>query len=214
MRVDVTVLGAGIVGVCTALHLQERGADVALVDRSAPGETAALAPDLHAAAVTLAARGGDTAQFDRLLAAAEAEKDPAFRRRYLIGLAAFEDPALAARALTMTLGEHVPLQELAFYVAGLIVNPVVRDDAWALLQARWADVLAKTTGAPTILRRIIESLGMLPERRHLDAVRAFLAAHPVDSAKQAIAQTLERMEQDVALRERLRDDLSAWISAR
>ncbi len=62
--------------------------------------------------------------------------------------------------------------------------------------------------------RIIESLGMLPERRHLDAVRAFLAAHPVDSAKQAIAQTLERMEQDVALRERLRDDLSAWISAR
>ena len=42
MRVDVTVLGAGIVGVCTALHLQERGADVALVDRSAPGEGASF----------------------------------------------------------------------------------------------------------------------------------------------------------------------------
>ena len=42
MRVDVTVLGAGIVGVCTALHLQQRGADVALVDRTGPGEGASF----------------------------------------------------------------------------------------------------------------------------------------------------------------------------
>lgn len=35
---DVTVLGAGIVGVCCALSLQERGLSVTLVDRQAPGE--------------------------------------------------------------------------------------------------------------------------------------------------------------------------------
>ncbi|GGE41672.1 FAD-dependent oxidoreductase [Agaricicola taiwanensis] len=38
MRKDVTILGAGIVGISTALHLQARGLDVALVDRRAPGE--------------------------------------------------------------------------------------------------------------------------------------------------------------------------------
>ena len=32
------VLGAGMVGTCTALHLQQRGFDVTLVDRRAPGE--------------------------------------------------------------------------------------------------------------------------------------------------------------------------------
>lgn len=37
MDCDVIVLGAGIVGVCTALHLQERGRSVCLVDRAAPG---------------------------------------------------------------------------------------------------------------------------------------------------------------------------------
>jgi len=37
-RVDVIVLGAGMVGVSVALHLQRRGRDVALIDRRDPGE--------------------------------------------------------------------------------------------------------------------------------------------------------------------------------
>ncbi|WP_102961461.1 NAD(P)/FAD-dependent oxidoreductase [Mangrovicella endophytica] len=37
MKTDVIVLGAGIVGVSTALHLQARGREVALVDRGPPG---------------------------------------------------------------------------------------------------------------------------------------------------------------------------------
>jgi len=37
MKVDAIVLGAGIVGVCVALHLAKRGRSVALVDRRGPG---------------------------------------------------------------------------------------------------------------------------------------------------------------------------------
>jgi D-amino-acid dehydrogenase len=35
---DALVLGAGMVGVSTAIHLRKRGLKVALVDRRAPGE--------------------------------------------------------------------------------------------------------------------------------------------------------------------------------
>jgi D-amino-acid dehydrogenase len=38
LRVDVIVLGAGMVGVSAALHLQKRGRAVALIDRRGPGE--------------------------------------------------------------------------------------------------------------------------------------------------------------------------------
>jgi D-amino-acid dehydrogenase len=38
MDFDVIVLGAGIIGVCSALHLQDRGKRVALLDRRGPGE--------------------------------------------------------------------------------------------------------------------------------------------------------------------------------
>ncbi len=37
MKTDILVLGAGMVGTCTALHLAQRGHSVALVDRGAPG---------------------------------------------------------------------------------------------------------------------------------------------------------------------------------
>ena len=37
MKFDTVVLGAGIVGVCVAVHLQKRGQRVALVDRKPPG---------------------------------------------------------------------------------------------------------------------------------------------------------------------------------
>src|SRR4029077_13535443 len=37
-RTDAIVLGAGIVGVATALHLAKRGLAVALIDRRGPGE--------------------------------------------------------------------------------------------------------------------------------------------------------------------------------
>jgi D-amino-acid dehydrogenase len=37
-RADVVVLGAGMVGVSVALHLQRRGRDVVLVDRRGAGE--------------------------------------------------------------------------------------------------------------------------------------------------------------------------------
>jgi D-amino-acid dehydrogenase len=38
MKKNIIVLGAGMVGVSTALHLQKRGHDVLLVDRTAPGK--------------------------------------------------------------------------------------------------------------------------------------------------------------------------------
>jgi len=38
MRADVIVLGAGMVGVGVALHLQQRGRDVVLIDRRGAGE--------------------------------------------------------------------------------------------------------------------------------------------------------------------------------
>src|ERR1044071_10327300 len=38
LRADVVVLGAGIVGICAALHLQKRGRAVVLVDRRGAAE--------------------------------------------------------------------------------------------------------------------------------------------------------------------------------
>ena len=45
-------------------------------------------------------------------------------------------------------------------------------------------------------------------------IKVFLANHPIDGAKQATAQTLERLTMDVALRERLVPAVAAWLTSR
>jgi D-amino-acid dehydrogenase len=42
MNSSILVLGAGMVGTCTALHLQQRGYDVTLLDRRAPGQETSM----------------------------------------------------------------------------------------------------------------------------------------------------------------------------
>ena len=49
------------------------------------------------------------------------------------------------------------------------------------------------------------------ERRHLEEVEKFLASHELTAARQAVAQTLERLRADVALRERLQPELDAAL---
>jgi puromycin-sensitive aminopeptidase len=63
-----------------------------------------------------------------------------------------------------------------------------------------------------LLRRVVEAMGALVERRHLQEAEAFLGSHPVDEARQAIAQTLERLRQDVELRERAGPAIGRWLA--
>jgi puromycin-sensitive aminopeptidase len=186
----------------------------ARLDRLLAGDAGALEPNLHEAAVAMVAREGDPARFDQFQARFSGEADPAYKRRYLVALAAFESAPLASRARDLALSDFVPLQDAASFIAGLLANRVVRDGAWSMLRERWAAVLARLGGAPMLLRRVVEAVGQLPTRRHLDEAEAFFQAHPVPPARQAIAQTLERMRQDVALWERCAGDVARWLAGR
>jgi puromycin-sensitive aminopeptidase len=187
---------------------------VARLERYLAGQGNALEPNLYDAAVTMAARTGDSKRFDQFLERFRSETDPAFRRRFLFSLAAFEaaEPCLRAQELAFT--DTIPLQEMSSFLGGLLGNPVARDPFWATLRARWDAVAGRLANAPMLLRRVVEAMGLLVERRQLEEVEAFLATHPMDAATQAIAQTLERLRLDVALRERSQEPISRWLDQR
>ena len=186
---------------------------VSRLDRFLAGDARALEPNLHEAAVVMTARAGDGARFDSFRALYEAERDPAFQRRYLMALAQFEDPGLARRGEDLAFGRFVPLQDLASFMGALLANRSAREAFWVELQARFEEVRTATSGAPMLLRRVIEAIGQLPERRHLEEATTFCAVHPVEAARQAAAQTLERMRQDVELRERTQGPIGRWLAA-
>jgi puromycin-sensitive aminopeptidase len=186
----------------------------ARLDRWIAGDRAALEANLHDAAVSLVARAGDAKRFDELQALFRKETDPTFRRRWLLALASFEDHGLAARGIDLAFGDAVPLQDTSSFIATLLGNRTAREPFWARLRIEWDAVHARLRAAPMLLRRVVEAMGALVERRHLEEVEAFLAAHPLEEAKQAAAQTLERLRQDVALRERTQRAIGAWLGKR
>ncbi|ABS26618.1 M1 family metallopeptidase [Anaeromyxobacter sp. Fw109-5] len=190
------------------------GEAAARLDRWIAGDRKALEPNLHDASVAMAARAGDASRFERFRALFAKETDPAFRRRWLLALASFEDPNLAARGVELAFTDEVPLQDVASFVAALLANRTARRPFWERLRADWERLHARVKGAPMLLRRIVEAMGALVERRELEEAEAFLAAHPLDEARQAIAQTLERLRQDVALRERTQAGIGRWLEAR
>jgi puromycin-sensitive aminopeptidase len=177
------------------------------------GGASALDPNLVDIVVVAAARDADDGRFEELRRRARVEADPAAKRRYLHALARVETPELVTRAVELALGEDVPMQDFTSYFGVLLANRVTREPAWRLMRDRWDEVRGKAA-SPMLVRRLVESLAVLPERRHLDEVRAFLEEHPVEGARQATAQTLERLQIDVALRERLMPELARWLDAR
>ena len=169
-----------------------------------------LDPNLLDIVVAAAARGMDGKGFEDLRQSAASELDPAAKRRYLHALAMVEQPALVQRAVDLALDPFVQMQDFASYLGTLLANRATREAAWRLVQARWEEV-RKKGDSPMILRRLVESLGSLPERRHLEQVEKFLAAQELSAARQAVAQTLERLRADVALRERLLPEMAAFL---
>jgi len=184
------------------------------LDRWIAGDRAALEPNLHEAAVALVARDGDAARFDGFLALFVKETDPTFRRRYLLALALFEEPALAARGVDFAFSDEVPLQDTASFIATILANRSARELGWARLRSRWGALKSRLAAAPMLMRRVVEGIGALVERRQLEESEAFLAAHPLEEARQAIAQTLERLRQDVELRERTQGAIGQWLARR
>ena len=104
------------------------------------------------------------------------------------------------------------MQDFASYAGTLLGNRATREAVWQLVQGRWNEV-KKKADSPMLLRRLVESLGALPERSHLEQIERFLSGHPIEGARQAIAQTLERLRMDVALRERLVPEVGTWLRA-
>ena len=171
----------------------------------------ALDPNLLDIVVTAAARNADRARFDDFARRAQTELDPATKRRFLHALARVEAPALVAHAVEVSLTDLVPMQDFTSYLSVLLSNRATREGAWTLIRDRWAEVHAKAD-SPMLVRRLVEALAALPERHHLEQVERFLGEHPMDAARQATLQTLERMRSDLALRDTLMPQVSNWLS--
>jgi aminopeptidase N len=173
----------------------------------------ALDPTAGDAVVRTAAAHGDAALFEALARAAERADKPEERDRYLYALGAFRDPALVDRGLELALSPQLRSQDTAIYLAQFFANPAARDRALAFVTGRWPALAPKVTivGADTTL---VQSMSGFCETRARDQIKQFFAAHPLPAAARTLEQTLERIDNCVALRSGETAAVERWLAER
>ena len=175
-------------------------------------ERRSLEPNLADAVVSLAARSGDEALFERYLAASREATTPQDQRRFLLGLGAFCEPKLVERALELTLTDAVGTQDVALLLMRLIGNRAANETAWAFWKKRFPRLRRRMP--PMLVTRPIEALPALGTRAYRKDVADFFRANPVATGARAVKQTLEQFDLNLAFDERAKSPIARWLEAR
>jgi aminopeptidase N len=185
------------------------------LDRSLRQESPSdvLDPTLRETVVALAAARGDAALFNALIAAADRARSPGERNVYFYAAAGFRDPALIDRALQRALSTELRAQDAARYLAAFFDNSAARPRAWAFVKSNWRELDQKLRGlsAGAVL---VRSLGSFCDASSRDDVRAFFATRRLPGGTGALNQTIERIDNCIALRETQTPSVAEWLAAR
>jgi puromycin-sensitive aminopeptidase len=183
----------------------------AYVDRALAGE-APLDPTIASTALRLAARRGDRALFDGLVAAAQKAGTPEEHYRYVNAVSSFEDPALVQLGLERLLKDEIRTQDAEGYLRGFLSNPnaSVNRLAWSFVKQHAAAVLPKVSISFGDAR-MVGSLVSFCDAGMRDDIKDFFTRNARPAAARALEQTVERINNCIELKGRQERVLSDWL---
>jgi aminopeptidase N len=190
----------------------EKSRELVLQELARPGTVEST---LLNVAVTVAARHGDAALYDKFLARSNTAGNPEEHYRYAFGLASFSDPVLLRRTMDYILSAQVRSQDVKLLIAALLENPDARKLSWPLVRDHWAEVQKKSGdlvyGGDTV---VIAALGTFCDSRTRQDIARFFRAHEVPDATRTLQQALERIDRCAALLPAQPATLTTWLETR
>jgi aminopeptidase N len=174
-------------------------------------DPASVDHELLSAALSVAARDGDAALYNQVLARLNHAKTPEEQYIYQRILTRFSDPKLLQRTLDYAISGDVRSQDALFVIAAVMRNPAGRTLAWDFVQAHWTEI-AKLGGAFGG-GVIVASTGSFCDAGMRDEVKDFFASHPAPASDRGLKQSLERINYCVDLQERQGIQLASWLQS-
>ncbi len=195
------------------------GADESVQDRCAAmfatERSDGVDPDLVASVLAVVAEHAGRAEFDELLARFRRPVDPLDERRYLNALGRLGDPDLAAVVHELTRRE-IRSQDAPYVLGAMLASRQVGPATWHFLGAHF-DELERRFPGNSIHRMLAGVAGLAAldpagEPLLLGDVSTFLDRRVTGARRRLVAQSLERLEINVALGRRLRGRLGALLA--
>lgn len=166
-------------------------------------------PEVATAALAVYARHGGRAEYDRLWTHYEKADTPGDRIRYLRSVAEASEPGLAITTMDRAIEGKIKTQD-TFWVFTRLLMGDAGPDVWNDARSRWDDVMATMPGKTR--GRIAEGISALSRPEVAPGIRGFFAEHPVPEATRSIAQNLEKLDANVALRQRETERVTAYFT--
>ena len=166
-----------------------------------------LAPNV----LRVAALAGDAALYDQYVAQLDKlAAQPEEYYRFFNALAWFRDPALVQRSLAFAISPAVRTQDTGALLGNLMVRPWSQEAAWAFTRAQWP-VLVQKLGTFQGIPTIVASLGAFCSVERANEVREFFKQNPMPSAERGVQQSIERIENCAALKQRQAAPMAEWL---
>jgi puromycin-sensitive aminopeptidase len=173
-------------------------------------EPASIDPSVSGAALAVAARHGDAALYDRMLAAVDAAAaNPAVHAQLESGLARFTHPELVKRTLQRLLTPAARNQDLLDQLFTALATPDARPIVWSFIKDHFDQLRSRLGSLEATALVNVPAAFCDPALR--DDARRFFAAHPVPGAETTLQQSFERADTCIRLREREGPILSTWL---
>ena len=158
-----------------------------------------LDPEMATAALAVYARNGGLEEYETLWRGYSEATTPLDKVRYLRSAATVATEPEALATLNRVVDGEVRTQD-GFWVFARLLMGKAGPAVWERSRERWDDLL---TAMPGMTRtRIAEGLAALSQPEVVASVRGHFAEHPVPEAGRAIEQNLEKLDANIALRER------------
>jgi puromycin-sensitive aminopeptidase len=169
----------------------------------------ALDPEVATAALAVYARNGGPEEYERLWNVYTDSTTPLDKVRYLRSAATVATEPEALSTLDRIVDGDVRTQD-GFWVFARLLMGKSGPAVWERSRERWDDLLAAMPGMTRT--RIAEGLSALSQPEVAASVRGHFAEHPVPEAGRAIEQNLEKLDANIALRERETSVVAEYFS--
>ncbi len=156
-------------------------------------------PDLAGAVVGVVASIGGSEAYESCIQRWRHPSTPQEEMRYLYALAGFEEPSLVSRTLDLTLGD-VRTQDAPYLLNRLLSNRSGGPATWGFITGHWDELLARFPD--NTIPRMLSGLASLVDPEVATQVHQWFTSHSLRSGQRSLAQTLERLDINVAFAER------------
>jgi puromycin-sensitive aminopeptidase len=167
-------------------------------------------PSLFAAAVHIVAATGDAKDFADFVARFNAAPTPQEELRFLSALADFDDPDLMRKLVAMSVTDEIRTQNAPYLLRRALSNRDQGALAWFFVQSEW-DAINDRFPSNSIVR-MLEGVRTLSTPDIAPEVFTFFETHEVPQGDKTLAQHLERLEVNVALRARETEHLTHHLT--